>query len=84
MSVRFQPIRSEWTYADEFNPELGPAYKDRVVRKEARLLEVSLVPTPAFKEATIQWVRSGEPMRQRAKQTRALDAWREELARLRA
>lgn len=83
MSVRFQPIRSEWTIVEDFNPDMGPEHKDRVVRKEARLLEVSLVPTPAYNEATVQWVRSAEPMRQRAKQHRAADAWRDELARLR-
>lgn len=84
MSVRFMPIRSEWTYVEDFNPDLGQAYKDRVVRKEARLLEVSLVPTPAYNDATIEWVRSGEPLRERAKQHRAADAWRAELDKIRS
>ena len=84
MSVRFMPIRSEWTYVEDFNPDLGQAFKDSVVRREARLLEVSLVPTPAFNGATIEWVRSGEPMRERQKQTRAADAWRVELDKLRS
>ncbi len=84
MSVRFQPIRSEWTLTEDFNPELGPDHMDRVVRKEARLLEVSLVPTPAYNEATVQWVRSAEPRRGRRKQRRAVDAWREELDKIRS
>lgn len=83
MSVRFQPIRSEWTIAEEFDPDRGAAYKDKVVRKEARLLEVSLVPTPAFKEATVEWVRSAEPMRERKNQRLAVTAWREELDKIR-
>lgn len=84
MSIRFVPIRSEWTYVEDFNPDLGAAHKDSVVRKEARLLEVSLVPTPAYNDATIEWVRSGEHVRERAKQHRAADSWRAELERLRA
>lgn len=84
MSIRFAPIRSEWTYVDDFNPDLGATHKDRVRRIEARLLEVSLVPTPAYNEATIEWVRSGEVLRQRKKQVRAADAWRAELEKLRS
>lgn len=83
MSIRFQPIRSTWTQVEDYNPDLGAAYKDSVVRVEARLLETSLVSTPAYNAATVEWVRSGEPMRQRVKQRRAVDAWREELERLR-
>jgi HK97 family phage prohead protease len=84
MSIRFAPIRSEWTYVDDFNPELGASHKDRVVRKEARLLEVSLVPTPAYNDATIQWVRSAEKIHPRKQQRRAADAWRAELEKLKA
>ena len=81
MSVRFMPIRSEWTLVEDLNPDLGS--KDRVVRKEARLLEVSLVPTPAYNEATVQWVRSGEGRRRGPTETPALDAWRRELDQIR-
>lgn len=83
MSIRFAPIRSEWTYAQDFNPDLGPAYKDRVRRLEARLLAVSLVSTPAFKEAAVEFVRSGERQRERKSTRRDIDVWRDELARLR-
>lgn len=60
MSIRFAPIRSEWTYASDFNPDLGPAYKDRVLRTEARLVATSLVSTPAYAGANVEWVRSAE------------------------
>lgn len=64
MSIRFVPVRSAWSYAEEFNPDLGPAYKDRVVRQEARLLETSLVSTPAYNGAVIEWARTaGAPER---------------------
>lgn len=84
MSIRFQPIRSMWTYAEDFAPDLGAAHKDTVLRQEARLLETSLVSTPAYAGAAVEWVRSGEPMRKRAGSRRAADAWRAELERLRA
>lgn len=84
MSIRFAPIRSEWTLVEDFNPDLGADNKDRVVRKEARLLEVSLVPTPAYNDATVEWVRSAEPMRARKEKRTAVSAWRQELDNLRS
>ena len=48
LSVGFSPIRSSWTYATEWDPERGPEHMDQVTRHEARLLEVSLVSTPAY------------------------------------
>src|SRR5690606_41870013 len=35
MSVRFAPIRSEWTLVDDYNPDLGAASKDKVLRKRS-------------------------------------------------
>lgn len=84
MSIRFQPIRSTWTYVEDFNPDLGSANKDHVERVEARLLEVSMVATPAYNAAAIEWVRSAEPMRARHERRRAADAWREELDKIRS
>ena len=81
MSIGFQPIRSNWEYVDDFNPDLGPDHIDRVTRQESRLLEVSLTPTPAFAGAEITLVRTAERPRQQG-ETRA-DGWRRELARLR-
>lgn len=52
-SVGFVPERSSWTYAAEFDPERGPDYMDRVTRTQARLVEVSLTPTPAFAGAQV-------------------------------
>lgn len=84
MSIRFAPIRSNWTYADDFNPELGPAFKDKVTRIESRLIEVSLVSTPAFKEATTSFVRSNErALHREATGGRRDPYWQAELDRLR-
>lgn len=79
LSVGFQPIRTERIERDD-----APYLMRRV---EARLLETSLVSTPAYKDATVKLVRSadgragdeGPPVpRPRA------DAWRAELERMRA
>lgn len=61
LSIGFVPIRSEWTWAEDFNPSKGPEGMDNVVRKESRLLEVSLTPTPAFSDAQVTLVRSAHP-----------------------
>lgn len=75
MSIRFAPIRSNWTYAEDPLTE-----KDRVERVEARLLETSLVPVPAYNSATVEWVRTAEvPTRPALMRQR----WRDELERLR-
>ena len=58
LSIGFVPIRSDWTFADDWDPDEGPEHMDRVVRLESRLLEVSLTPTPAFAGAQVQLVRS--------------------------
>lgn len=58
LSIRFQPIRSTWTWVEDWSPELGA--KDAVVREEARLVETSLVSTPAYQAAGVQWVRTAE------------------------
>jgi HK97 family phage prohead protease len=79
MSVSFQPIRSAWEFRDDYNPDLG--IKDRVVRTEARLLETSLVSTPAYANATVEWVRSAEKIRPGRRTM--VDEWRAELQRLR-
>ena len=89
MSVGFAPVRSDWTYVDEWNPDLGPEHKDRVTRLESRLLEVSLTPTPVFGDAAVTCVRSSFDMEARSAQaraarTRAVDAWRADVDRLRS
>lgn len=62
MSVGFVPIRSEWSMIsdEEWDPDLGPDHMDSVTRLEARLLEVSLTPTPAYSAAQVSLVRSRE------------------------
>ena len=84
MSIGFQPIRSQWTYVEDWNPDLGAEHKDRVVRQEARLVETSLVPIGAYVGAQTTWVRTGERPLKREQSRRELAAWREELERLRA
>lgn len=83
MSIRFAPIRSEWTYVEDWNPDLGMDHKDSVKRIEARLVETSLVSTPAYAGATVEWVRSAEQNRHADQGTPALDAWRAELEKIR-
>jgi HK97 family phage prohead protease len=58
LSIGFQPVRSQWDYASEWDPHRGPDYMDRVTRLESRLLEVSLTPTPAFEQAVVDWVEA--------------------------
>lgn len=79
MSIRFAPIRSDWVYAEDFNPDLGPNHKDRVVRTKARLLETSLVSTPAYVGATVSFTRTGEHAINRAASGREIAGWREYL-----
>ncbi|WP_293784111.1 HK97 family phage prohead protease [uncultured Aeromicrobium sp.] len=84
MSIGFAPIRSQWTFVEDWNPEIGVEGKDRVRRTESRLLEVSLVSTPAFKDAAVTLVRShdhGRPHPGTGK--RQVDAWRKQLEELR-
>ena len=49
-----------------------------ITRREARLLEVSLTPTPAYAGAKVSLVRSRAPQEQRAGRGRSaeLDVWR--------
>lgn len=83
MSIRFMPIRSTWSYADDWNPDLGPGHKDHVDRVESRLVSVGLVSTPAFIGAAVEWVRSiGVPGRESGK--RQLDEWRAYLDQVKA
>ncbi len=85
MSIRFQPIQGTWTYAKNWNPDLGPESKDHVRRTKSRLVEVSLVSTPAFKEAAVSFVRSNERAlhRDATGGTTRVEAWQKELDRLR-
>jgi HK97 family phage prohead protease len=66
MSIGFQPMPngSTWDLVgdDEWNPDTGNV--DRVERVEARLLETSLTPTPAYAGAGVSLVRSSEIPRQ--------------------
>lgn len=84
LSIGFAPIRSAWTFVEDWNPELGASGKDSVRRLESRLLEVSLVPTPAFKEAAVSLVRSHDHARPTpGRGQRQVDAWRRTLDDLR-
>ena len=89
LSVGFMPVDSQWTYTDDWNPELGPDHKDRVTRVESRLLEVSMTPTPVFADAEVTSVRSAFDVEVRAakakeEKTRAADAWRDVVDGLRS
>jgi HK97 family phage prohead protease len=89
LSVGFMPVRSDWVYVEDWNPDLGPEYKDKVTRQESRLLEVSLTPTPVFVDAEVSVVRSAFDLETRAQQAHAravsaVDAWRELVDALRS
>lgn len=81
LSIEFQPIRSAWTYVEDWNPDLGPEFKDRVVRQESRLVGTALVPAGAFAGAATKWVRTAE--RGPREPLAALRSWQAELAKLR-
>jgi hypothetical protein len=77
LSVGFQPMRDQETWEVRQAPDLS-----RVTRRQARLVEVSVVPIPTWAEAVITVTRStvappGEPLTPRA------NAWREWLAGIR-
>lgn len=91
LSVGFQPMPhgSRWSFvdADTYDPENGIV--DHVERQEARLLEVSLTPTPAYAGAGVSLVRSAHlpdevrAHRRAASRPGELDDWRATLAALR-
>lgn len=83
MSIRFAPIRADWTYAEDFDPELS-GHKDHVRRTEARLIETSLVSTPAFNSAAVEWVRTGERALDRDARGKEIAGWMEYVAKARA
>jgi HK97 family phage prohead protease len=58
LSIGFQPVRSSWQYSGDWDPQRGADHMDRVTRLESRLLEVSLVATPAFEGAVVDWVEA--------------------------
>jgi HK97 family phage prohead protease len=89
LSIGFAPIRSEWEYVEDWNPDLGPEHKDRVTRIESRLLEVSITPTPVFGDAEVTAVRTAFDVATRSAQMRernrrAVDAWRTQVDALRS
>ena len=53
LSIGFSPVLSEWTYTKQWNPNDGPDGMDRVTRRQARLVEVSVVPAGAYPTAQI-------------------------------
>lgn len=74
LSVGFSPIKSDWEFHEP--PEL-----DSVVRREARLLEASVVSVGAYPEAAITLVRTGEG---RPNTRTRYDAWKKYLDALRS
>ena len=82
-SAGHSPIRSEWQRVDDWDPDLGPEYMDRLTRLESRLLETSLVTTPAFAGAQVEGVdrmrakyeRTAERPRDPTKVRPHLKAW---------
>jgi HK97 family phage prohead protease len=78
LSVRFLPIQSQWTYAT------APGEPDRVLRTEARLVETSLVSTPAYTGSKVEWVRSMDPALRQEASGRRIRGWEEYLAKVKS
>jgi HK97 family phage prohead protease len=57
LSIGFVDVRSVPELAADYNPMLGEDHMDRITRIEARLVETSVVPTPAYADAEITLVR---------------------------
>lgn len=86
LSIEFSPIRSEWEWADDWNPDLGDGHMDRVSRIEARLGAVALCQTPAYVSAGVELVRSADAPRKwksQRSQTPVLDEMKRRTAALR-
>jgi HK97 family phage prohead protease len=57
LSIGFVDVRSVPELAGDYNPDLGEDHMDRITRIEARLVETSIVPTPAYADAQVTLVR---------------------------
>jgi len=85
LSVGFVPLRNSWEITDdeEWNPD-DVSTLDKCTRLEARLVETSLVSTPAYAAAEVLTVRTAERraavraanLRKVAAGTPSLDTWR--------
>ena len=56
LSIGFVGEQADWRYATTYAPERGADHMDHVTRTQARLVEVSLVSTPAFADAQVTQV----------------------------
>jgi HK97 family phage prohead protease len=72
LSIGFVGVLSKPELAGDYNPTLGEDHMDRITRVEARLVETSVVPTPAYADAEVTLVRA---YRRKVAQTR-LEAYR--------
>jgi HK97 family phage prohead protease len=81
LSIGFVAIRSAPEQVADYNPDLGEDHMDRMTRIEARLVETSIVPTPAYADAVVTQVRH---YRRPAHDPHPrLTAWKREAAALR-
>lgn len=81
LSVGFMANRSIPDMAKDYNPMLGEEHMDRITHVDARLVEVSVVPTPAYAEAEVISVRAYRRPGG-ADPTPRLTAWKREAASL--
>lgn len=80
MSVGYEPLRSEWEFADidDWDPD-DVATLDLCTRTEARLVETSVVSTPLFASASITLVCTRESTsrpRRASREYPQLESWR--------
>ena len=83
LSIGFVDLRSKMDLAADYNPALGEDHMDRITRVEARLVETSIVPTPAYADAQVTLVRAyRRPEAARPRLTVYRQLWQAERANL--
>jgi phage head maturation protease len=77
LSVRFSPLpnKTELRYNGD---------RPHMIRREARLVSTSLVSTPAYLGAQVDWVRSAEQVARPGSPGTALDEWTKYLEQIKA
>lgn len=82
MSVGFVPQLTTWQYAPDWDPDRGVL--DTATRTKARLLEVSLTPTPAYVGALVTNVRAEAVAPAARSRVREARAWMDARRRIRS
>lgn len=82
LSIGFVDVRSTPELAGDYNPMLGEDHMDRITRIEARLVETSIVPTPAYADAQVTLVRDYRRKLDQSRLAAYRRMWQEQRANL--